>query len=155
MKKTITIILLSVAILGAAGWIVWQQQTITVAEEKHQQETKTNDQQLVKLKSEGTDMKHEIDDQKKKLSTVTKKLKEKKKAYQKEVKQRKALEVEINQLQKELATAKATAQANKQSASQTTRTPKVKKDPNVTHHPPSQWVQDQYDWGVKQGYIKE
>ncbi|WP_458109861.1 hypothetical protein [Bacillus zhangzhouensis] len=155
MKKTITIILLSVAILGAAGWIVWQQQTITVAEEKHQQETKTNDQLLVKLKSEGTDMKHEIDDQKKKLSTVTKKLKEKKKAYQKEVKQRKALEVEINQLQKELATAKATAQANKQSASQTTRTPKVKKDPNVTHHPPSQWVQDQYDWGVKQGYIKE
>ncbi|PRO41768.1 hypothetical protein [Bacillus sp. LLTC93] len=155
MKKTITIILLSVAILGAAGWIVWQQQTITVAEEKHQQETKTNDQLLVKLKSEGTDMKHEIDDQKKKLSTVTKKLKEKKEAYQKEVKQRKALEVEINQLQKELATAKATAQANKQSASQTTRTPKVKKDPNVTHHPPSQWVQDQYDWGVKQGYIKE
>ncbi|MGG1698334.1 hypothetical protein [Bacillus zhangzhouensis] len=155
MKKTITIILLSVAILGAAGWIVWQQQTITVAEEKHQQETKTNDQQLVKLKSEGTDMKHEIDDQKKKLSTVTKKLKEKKKAYQKEVKQRKALEVEINQLQKELAAAKATAQANEQSASQTKRTPKVKKDPNVTHHPPSQWVQDQYDWGVKQGYIKE
>ncbi|MGX9291634.1 hypothetical protein ACSLGF_10505 [Bacillus sp. A015] len=146
MKKTITILLLSVAILGAAGWIVWQEHTITAAAEKHQQETKTNDQQLVKLKSEGADMKHEIDDQKKKLSTVTKKLKEKKKAYQKEVKQRKALEVEINQLQKELAAAKATAQTNKQSA-QAARKPHVKKDPNVTHHPPSQWVQDQYDWG--------
>ncbi|MGE6630098.1 hypothetical protein [Bacillus sp. NPDC077027] len=155
MKKTITIILMSIVILGAAGWIVWQQQTLTAAEQKHQQETKTNDQQLMQLKSKGTDMKHEIDAQIKKLSTVTKKLKEKKKAYQKEVKQRKALEVKIDQLQKELAAAKATAQANKQSASQTTKTPKVKKDPNVTHHPPSQWVQDQYDWGVKQGYIKE
>ncbi|MFB7317925.1 hypothetical protein ACQKIG_03310 [Bacillus safensis] len=154
MKKTITIILLSVAVLGAAGWMVWQQQTIKAAEEKHQQESKTNDEQLSKLTSVQADMKHENEDQKKKLSTITKKLKNEKKAYQKEVKQRKALEAKIDQLQKELTAAKATAQANKQSA-QAARQPTVKKDPNVTHNPPSQWVQDQYDWGVKQGYIKE
>ncbi|MBG9823650.1 hypothetical protein ABE33_15430 [Bacillus safensis] len=154
MKKTITIILLSVAVLGAAGSMVWQQQTIKAAEEKHQQESKTNDEQLSKLKSVQADMKHENEKQKKKLSTITKKLKNEKKAYQKEVKQRKALEVKIDQLQKELTAAKATAQANKQSA-QAARQPTVKKDPNVTHNPPSQWVQDQYDWGVKQGYIKE
>ncbi|KEP31788.1 hypothetical protein [Bacillus safensis] len=154
MKKTITIILLSVAVLGAAGWMVWQQQTIKAAEEKHQQESKTNDEQLSKLTSVQADMKHENEKQKKKLSTITKKLKNEKKAYQKEVKQRKALEAKIDQLQKELTAAKATAQANKQSA-QAARQPTVKKDPNVTHNPPSQWVQDQYDWGVKQGYIKE
>ncbi|XYQ01433.1 hypothetical protein ACS7OT_13750 [Bacillus safensis] len=154
MKKTITIILLSVAVLGAAGWMVWQQQTIKAAEEKHQQESKTNDEQLSKLTSVQADMKHENEDQKKKLSTITKKLKNEKRAYQKEVKQRKALEAKIDQLQKELTAAKATAQANKQSA-QAARQPTVKKDPNVTHNPPSQWVQDQYDWGVKQGYIKE
>lgn len=154
MKKTITIILLSVAVLGAAGWMVWQQQTIKAAEEKHQQESKTNDEQLSKLTSDQADMKHENEKQKKKLSTITKKLKNEKKAYQKEVKQRKALEAKIDQLQKELTAAKATAQANKQSA-QAARQPTVKKDPNVTHNPPSQWVQDQYDWGVKQGYIKE
>ncbi|MDG3045290.1 hypothetical protein OE903_20865 [Bacillus sp. B6(2022)] len=79
---------------------------------------------------------------------------ERKEGASKEIKQRKALELKIDQLQKELASAKATAQANKQAA-QTTRKATVKKDPNVTHHPPSQWVQDQYDWGVKQGYIKE
>lgn len=79
---------------------------------------------------------------------------ERKEGASKETKQRKALELKIGQLQKELASAKATAQANKQAA-QTTRKTTVKKDPNVTHHPPSQWVQDQYDWGVKQGYIKE
>lgn len=154
MKKTITLILLSVAVLGAAGWMVWQQQTIKAAEEKHQQESKTNDEQLSKLKSVQADMKHENEKQKKKLSTITKKLKNEKKAYQKEVKQRKALEAKIDQLQKELTAAKATAQANKQSA-QAARQPTVKKDPNVTYNPPSQWVQDQYDWGVKQGYIKE
>ncbi|MBZ9520495.1 hypothetical protein [Bacillus safensis] len=154
MKKTITIILLSVAVLGAAGWMVWQQQTIKAAEEKHQQESKTNDEQLSKLTSVQADMKHENEDQKKKLSTITKKLKNEKKAYQKEVKQRKILESKIDQLQKELTAAKATVQANKQSA-QAARQPTVKKDPNVTHNPPSQWVQDQYDWGVKQGYIKE
>lgn len=100
-------------------------------------------------------MKDEMDGQKKELSTVTNKLKKEKKAHQKEIKQRKALELKIDQLQKELAKQlKATAQANKQ-ARQTTRKATVKKDPNVTHHPPSQWVQDQYDWGVKQGYIKE
>ncbi|MCK8452848.1 hypothetical protein [Bacillus safensis] len=154
MTKTITLILLSVAVLGAAGWMVWQQQTIKAAEEKHQQESKTNDEQLSKLKSVQADMKHENEKQKKKLSTITKKLKNEKKAYQKEVKQRKALEAKIDQLQKELTAAKATAQANKQSA-QAARQPTVKKDPNVTHNPPSQWVQDQYDWGVKQGYIKE
>lgn len=154
MKKTITLILLSVAVLGAASWMVWQQQTIKAAEEKHQQESKTNDEQLSKLKSVQADMKHENEKQKKKLSTITKKLKNEKKAYQKEVKQRKALEAKIDQLQKELTAAKATAQANKQSA-QAARQPTVKKDPNVTHNPPSQWVQDQYDWGVKQGYIKE
>ncbi|AYJ88729.1 hypothetical protein MH062_02435 [Bacillus safensis] len=154
MKKTITIILLSVAVLGAAGWMVWQQQTIKAAEEKHQQESKTNDEQLSKLTSVQADIKHENEKQKKKLSTITKKLKNKKKAYQKEVKQRKILESKIDQLQKELTAAKATAQANKQSA-QAARQPTVKKDPNVTHNPPSQWVQDQYDWGVKQGYIKE
>ncbi|WMT29704.1 hypothetical protein RE735_03805 [Bacillus aerius] len=49
------------------------------------------------------------------------------------------------------AAEKATAQANKQAA-QTTR---KATDPNVAHHPLSQWVQDQYDWCVKQGYIKE
>lgn len=141
-------------ILGATGWIVWQQQSLTAAEKKHQQETRTNDKQLAQLKSEGTDMKDEIDGQKKELSTVTNKLKKEKKAHQKEIKQRKALELKIDQLQKELAAAKATAQANKQAA-QATRKATVKKDPNVTHHPPSQWVQDQYDWGVKQGYIKE
>ncbi|MFD4416294.1 hypothetical protein [Bacillus safensis] len=154
MKKTITIILLSVAVLGAAGSMVWQQQTIKAAEEKHQQESKTNDEQLSKLTSDQADMKHENEKQKKKLSTITKKLKNEKKAYQKEVKQRKILESKIDQLQKELIAAKATAQANKQSA-QAARQPTVKKDPNVTHNPPSQWVQDQYDWGVKQGYIKE
>ncbi|KPN14612.1 hypothetical protein AKG37_05965 [Bacillus australimaris] len=154
MKKTITIILLSIAVLGAAGWIVWQQQTIKEAEEKHQQESKLNDEQLSQLKSDQTEMKHENEDQKKKLSTMTKKLNKEKKAYQKEAKQRKALEGKIDQLQKELATAKATAQANKQRA-QAARKTTVKKDPNVTHNPPSQWVQDQYDWGVKQGYIKE
>jgi len=37
MKKTITIILLCAAVLGAAGWIVWQQEIIKEAEEKHQQ----------------------------------------------------------------------------------------------------------------------
>lgn len=140
MKKTITIILLSVAVLGAAGWMVWQQQTIKAAEEKHQQESKTNDEQLSKLTSVQADMKHENEKQKKKLSTITKKLKNEKKAYQKEVKQRKALEAKIDQLQKELTAAKATAQANKQSA-QAARQPTVKKDPNVTHNPPSQWVQ--------------
>ncbi|NOL37949.1 hypothetical protein [Bacillus safensis] len=154
MKKTITIILLSVAVLGAAGSMVWQQQTIKAAEEKYQQESKTNDEQLSKLTSDQADMKHENEKQKKKLSTITKKLKNEKKAYQKEVKQRKILESKIDQLQKELTAAKATAQANKQSA-QAARQPTVKKDPNVTHNPPSQWVQDQYDWGVKQGYIKE
>ncbi|WP_342492075.1 hypothetical protein [Bacillus sp. FSL M7-0003] len=154
MKKTITIILLSVAVLGAAGWMVWQQQTIKAAEEKHQQESKTNDEQLSKLTSVQADIKHENEKQKKKLSTITKKLQNEKKAYQKEVKQRKILESKIDQLQKELTAAKATAQANKQSA-QAARQPTVKKDPNVTHNPPSQWVQDQYDWGVKQGYIKE
>ena len=127
MKKNITIIVLSVIILGTTGWIVWQQQSLTAAENKHQQEMRKNDEQLTQLKSEGTDMKDEMDGQKKELSTVTNKLKKEKKAHQKETKQRKALEL------------KAT----------------VKKDPNVTHHPPSQWVQDQYDWGVKQGYIKE
>ena len=137
-------------ILGATGWIVWQQQSLTAAEKKHQQEMRKNDEQLTQLKSEGTDM----NGQKKELSTVTNKLKKEKKAHQKETKQRKALELKIDQLQKELASAKATAQANKQAA-QTTRKTTVKKDPNVTHHPPSQWVQDQYDWGVKQGYIKE
>lgn len=154
MKKTITIILLSVAVLGAAGWMVWQQQIIKAAEEKHQQESKMNEEQLSKLTSVQADMKHENEKQKKKLSTITKKLKNEKKAYQKEVKQPKALEVKIDQLQKELTAAKATAQANKQSA-QAARQPTVKKDPNVTHNPPSQWEQDQYDWGVKQGYIKE
>lgn len=154
MKKTITIILLSVAVLCATGWIVWQQQTTKKAEEKHQQENKTKDQQLTQLKSDQTDLQHKNDEQKKQISTVTKKLKKEKKAYEKEVKQRKALEGRVDQLQKELAAAKATAQANKQTA-QTTRKTTVKKDPNVTHHPPSQWVQDQYDWGVKQGYIKE
>ncbi|MGG2942722.1 hypothetical protein ABEO51_06300 [Bacillus safensis] len=134
MKKTITIILLSVAVLGAAGWMVWQQQTIKAAEEKHQQESKTNDEQLSKLKSVQADMKHENEKQKKKLSTITKKLKNEKKAYQKEVKQRQALEAKIDQLQKELTAAKATAQANKQSA-QAARQPTVKKDPNVTHNP--------------------
>lgn len=99
-------------------------------------------------------MKHKNEDQKKKLSTITKKLKKEQKAYQKEVKQRKALEAKIDQLQKELTAAKATAQANKHT-SQTPRKTTVKKDPNVTHNPPSQWVEDQYDWGVKQGYIKE
>ncbi|MCY1118002.1 hypothetical protein OWO30_06595 [Bacillus safensis] len=137
MKKTITIVLLSVAVLGAAGWMVWQQQTIKAAEEKHQQERKTNDEQLSNLKLDQADMKHENVVQKKKLSTITKKLKKEKKAYQ-----------------KELTAVKATAQANKQTA-QAARKPTVKKDPNVTHHPPSQWVQDQYDWGVKQGYMKE
>ncbi|MED4592343.1 hypothetical protein [Bacillus safensis] len=111
MKKTITIILLSVAVLGAAGWMVWQQQTIKAAKEKHQQESKTNDEQLSKLKSVQADMKHENEKQKKKMSTITKKLKNKKKAYQKEVKQRKILEAKIDQLQKELTAAKATAQA--------------------------------------------
>ncbi|MFA9142160.1 hypothetical protein NST06_16595 [Bacillus sp. FSL P4-0322] len=55
MKKTITIILLSVAVLGAAGWMVWQQQTIKAAKEKHQQESKTNDEQLfeVNIRSSG------------------------------------------------------------------------------------------------------
>ncbi|MGG0026486.1 hypothetical protein ABEX92_01240 [Bacillus safensis subsp. osmophilus] len=154
MKKTITIVLLSVAVLGAAGWMVWQQQTIKAAEDKHQQENKTNDEQLLKLTSDQANMKHENEDQKKKLSTITKKLKNEKKAYQKEVKQRKILEAKIEQLQKELTAAKATAQANKQKA-QAERKPTVEKDPNVTHNPPSQWVQDQYDWGVKQGYIKE
>ncbi|MCM2989732.1 hypothetical protein M3580_10840 [Bacillus safensis] len=154
MKKTITIILLCAVVLGAAGWIVWQQQTIKAAEEKHQQESKTNTEQLSKLKSDQADMKHKNEDQKKKLSTITKKLKKEKKAYQNEVKQRKALEAKIDQLQKELTAAKATAQANKQRA-QAPRKTTVKKDPNVTHNPPSQWVQDQYDWGVKQGYIKE
>ncbi|MEK6472827.1 hypothetical protein [Bacillus safensis] len=133
MKKTITIILLSVAVLGAAGWMVWQQQTIKAAEEKHQQESKTNDEQLSKLKSVQADMKHENEKQKKKMSTITKKLKNEKKAYQKEVKQRKILEAKIDQLQKELTAAKATAQANKQSA-QAARQPTVKKDPNVTHN---------------------
>ena len=150
MKKTITIILLSAVVLGAVGWIVWQQQSIQAAEEKHQQESKTNTEQLSKLKSNQADMTHKNEDQKKKLSTITKKLKKEKKAYQKEVKQRKALEAKIDQLQKELTVAKA----NKQT-SQTTRKTTVKKDPTVTHNPPSQWVQDQYDWGVKQGYIKE
>nr|WGD98690.1 hypothetical protein P5627_06970 [Bacillus safensis] len=116
MKKTITIVLLSVAVLGAAGWMVWQQQTIKAAEEKHQQENKTNDEQLSKLKSDQADMMHENEDQKKKLSTITKKLKNEKKAYQKEVKQRKVLEAKIEQLQKELTAAKATAQAIKQKA---------------------------------------
>lgn len=109
MKKTITIILLSVAVLGAAGWMVWQQQTIKAAEKKHQQENKTNDEQLSKLTSDQADMKHENEKQKKKLSTITKKLKNEKKAYQKEVKQRQALEAKIDQLQKELTAAKATA----------------------------------------------
>ncbi|BBP92355.1 hypothetical protein BsIDN1_59730 [Bacillus safensis] len=59
----------------------------------------------------------------------------------------------LTSFKKELTAAKATAQANKQRA-QAARKPTVK-DPNVTHNPPSQWVQDQYDWGVKQGYIKE
>ncbi|KLK99619.1 hypothetical protein XJ18_09585 [Bacillus pumilus] len=154
MKKTITIILLCAVVLGAAGWIVWQQQSIQAAEEKLQQESKTNTEQLSKLKSNQADLKHKNEDQKKKLSTITKKLKKEKKAYQKEVQQRKALEAKIDQLQKELTAAKATAQANKQT-SQTPRKTTVKKDPNVTHNPPSQWVQDQYDWGVKQGYIKE
>ncbi|WP_414051660.1 hypothetical protein ACK25W_15245 [Bacillus pumilus] len=122
--------------LGAAGWIVWQQ-TNKAAKEKHQQESRTNDQQLSQLKSDQTDMKHENDEQKKQIATVTKKLKKEKKAYEKEVKQRKALEIKVDQLQKELAAAKATAQANKQTA-QATRKPTVKKDPNVTHHPPSQ-----------------
>ncbi|WP_342492620.1 hypothetical protein MHB67_15535 [Bacillus sp. FSL H8-0516] len=40
MKKTITIILLSVAVLGAAGWMVWQQQTIKAAEEKFSKKAK-------------------------------------------------------------------------------------------------------------------
>ncbi|MFS0655124.1 hypothetical protein [Bacillus sp. 179-C3.3 HS] len=155
MKKTITIILLSVAFLGAAGWIIWQQQTFAAAEEKHHEKAKIKDEQLVQLTTEKTDMKQEFEDQKKKLSAATKKLKKNKKAYDKEVKQRKALELKVQQLESELTTAKANAQANKQSPSQTTKTPKVKKDPNVTHNPPSQWVQDQYDWGIKQGYIKE
>ncbi len=99
-------------------------------------------------------MNHKNEDQKKKLSTITKKLKKEKKVYQNEVKQRKALKAKIDQLQKELTAAKATAQANKQSAHAARKTT-VKKDPNVTHNPPSQWVEDQYDWGVKQGYIKE
>lgn len=154
MKKTITIILLCAVVLGAAGWIVWQQQSIKAAEEKHQQESKTNTEQLSKLKSNQADMNHKNEDQKKKLSTITKKLKKEKKVYQNEVKQRKALKAKIDQLQKELTAAKATAQANKQSA-QSARKTTVKKDPNVTHNPPSQWVQDQYDWGVRQGYIKE
>ncbi|WP_241768929.1 hypothetical protein [Bacillus safensis] len=124
------------------------------AEEKHQQESKTNTEQLSKLKSNQADMNHKNEDQKKKLSTITKKLKKEKKVYQNEVKQRKALKAKIDQLQKELTAAKATAQANKQT-SQTPRKTTVKKDPNVTHNPPSQSVQDQYDWGVRQGYIKE
>lgn len=82
------------------------------------------------------------------------KAQKRKESLSKEVKQRKALEAKIDQLQKELTAAKATAQANKQRA-QAARKPTVKKDPNVTYNPPSQWVQDQYDWGVKQGYIKE
>ncbi|WP_375566353.1 hypothetical protein ACE6HX_15775 [Bacillus pumilus] len=110
---------------------------MAAAEEKHQQESKTNTKQLSKLKSDQTDMKHENDEQKKQIATVTKKLKKEKKAYEKEVKQRKALEIKVDQLQKELAAAKATAQANKQTA-QTPRKTTVKKDPNVTHHPPSQ-----------------
>lgn len=65
MKKNITIIVLSMIILGAAGWIVWQQQSLTTAEKKHQQEMRTNDEQLTQLKSEGTDMKDEMDGQKK------------------------------------------------------------------------------------------
>ncbi|MGG3143855.1 hypothetical protein ABEO94_07630 [Bacillus pumilus] len=44
-------------------------------EEKHQQESKTNTKQLSKLTSDQTDMKHENDDQKKQITTVTKKLK--------------------------------------------------------------------------------
>lgn len=154
MKKTMTIILLSVAVITLGGWIVWQQQTIVKAEKTHQQESKTSDLKLSQLTSDQTDMKHKNDEQKKQIATVTKKLKKEKKAYEKEVKQRKAIEIKVDQLQKELAAAKATAQANKQTG-QGTRKPTVKKDPNVTHHPPSQWVQDQYDWGVKQGYIKE
>ncbi|WOQ74166.1 hypothetical protein R0126_07940 [Bacillus stratosphericus] len=65
MKKNITIIVLSVIILVTTGWIVWQQQSLTAAENKHQQEMRKNDEQLTQLKSEGTDMKDEMDGQKK------------------------------------------------------------------------------------------
>ena len=75
MKKNITIIVLSVIILVTTGWIVWQQQSLTAAENKHQQEMRKNDEQLTQLKSEGTDMKDEMDGQKKELSTITNKLK--------------------------------------------------------------------------------
>lgn len=67
---------------------------------------------------------------------MSKKLKNEKKAYQKEVKQRKALEAKIDQLQKELTAAKATAQANKQRA-QAARKPTVKKiqmSPTIRPH---------------------
>ena len=82
MKKTITIILLSVAVLGAASWMVWQQQTIKAAEEKHQQESKTNDEQLSKLKSVQANMKHENEKQKETVYHHQKAQNEKK-AYQK------------------------------------------------------------------------
>nr|MDH3175089.1 hypothetical protein [Bacillus pumilus] len=36
MKKTMTIILLSVAVIALGGRIVWQQQTIEKAEKTHQ-----------------------------------------------------------------------------------------------------------------------
>nr|MDH3175090.1 hypothetical protein [Bacillus pumilus] len=41
-------------------------------------------------------MKHKNDEQKKQIATVTKKLKKEKKAYEKEVKQRKALEIKVD-----------------------------------------------------------
>lgn len=83
MKKTITIILLSVAVLGAAGWMVWQQQTIKAAEEKHQQESKTNDEQLSKLTSDQADMKHENEDQKRNCLPSPKSSKTKRKPIKK------------------------------------------------------------------------
>ncbi|MFJ5672073.1 hypothetical protein ACIQAS_10580 [Bacillus safensis] len=124
---------------------------LAAAEEKHQQESKTNTEQLSKLKSDQTDNEACKRRSKKKLSTITKKLKKEKKAYPKELKQRKALESKIDQLPKEMTAAKATAQANKQTAQATQKTT-VKKAPNVTHNPPSQWVQDQYDWCETRGY---
>ncbi|MGM0969985.1 MAG: hypothetical protein ACQEWR_15595 [Bacillota bacterium] len=75
MKKTMTIILLSVAVIALGGWNVWQQQTIEKAEKTHQQESKTSDLKLSQLTSDQTDMKHKNDEQKKQIATVTKKLK--------------------------------------------------------------------------------
>ncbi|WP_260852344.1 hypothetical protein [Bacillus pumilus] len=65
MKKTMTIILLSVAVIALGGWIVWQQQTIEKAEKTRQQESKTSDLKFKQLTSDQTDMKHKNDEQKK------------------------------------------------------------------------------------------